>query len=386
MVIINKKSDCSGCEACLNICPQNAINMSSDDEGFWYPVIDSDTCIGCNKCNRICPIKNFEEIHSSSVQYKDAYAYRSNNCNRNISSSGGVFGDIANAFLEEGGRVVGAAFNEDYKLKHIIAKNTEELVPLLGSKYLQSKIDYVYTEIKIELENGKRVLFVGMTCQVEGLKAFLGKDYENLYCIDLICMGIPSPMVWDIYSKSFFDIQQIKKINFKDKSNGWHNFSVLFEEKNGKRIVQNGRDNQYMECMFKGYSIRPSCFHCKFKNENKISEITIADCWGCENYIDGLDDNKGLSMVIAHNDKGKELINILKDAGEIQKFDYKNVLKYNSNYQNCTSQVGNRNLFYILLGMIPRLTFNIYGRDPNKMLIKRINRKLRRYINSGGDE
>lgn len=370
--------NCTGCEACASSCPKSCIRMVPDREGFRQPEVDTKSCIECQKCVKVCPVLNFKKHHQNVNNKKDAYAFRTDNEEyRRICSSGGVFLTLANSFIKQGGVVYGAAFDKDFKLSHIAAITSEELVPLAGSKYLQSNINNIYKEIKMKLQHGKSVLFFGTTCQIEGLRAYLGKDYIGLFCVDLICMGIPSPLVWDKYLETFYDRRNIKRINFKDKSLGWHRFSFCVENEDGSKVSIPGFDNSYMECMFKGYSIRKSCLHCVFKCESKISDITIADCWGCENYISEMDDDRGLSMVICHSEKGEYLIDILNNNGKLKVFDYANVLKYNSNYNHSTTLKSGRSLFFGLLNFSPKVAFMLMGQNPNKTIFQRFVKKMK---------
>ena len=352
--------------------------MIPNKEGFKEPVVDRQKCINCNKCINICPVLNFERCHQDIVDQKKAYAYRTYHDEfREICSSGGAFLALSNAFVDMGGVVYGAAFDEQFKLNHKAATVTEELTALAGSKYLQSNINDVYRDIKDKLNHDKYILFFGTTCQVEGLNAYLEKKYYKLYCVDLICMGIPSPMVWDKYLEAYFCKKLIKKINFKDKRLGWHNFSFYLENEDESCISIPGFDNTYMECMFKGYSIRNSCFNCIYKCESKLADITIADCWGCENYLSEMDDNKGLSMVIAHAEKSQQLLDILKMTGILKEFDYSNVLKYNTNYNNSTTLHEGRKRFYRLLSISPKLAFELMGQNPNKTFARRFIEKFK---------
>lgn len=370
---------CSGCETCSYVCPRNCITMKNNEEGFRFPHVNESQCVKCGECIKKCPVINFENNHKSICDKKKAYAFKSkNDIFRNICSSGGVFMELAQEFIDNGATIYGAAFDQEYVLHHMRVDDSKGLSKLAGSKYVQSRIDGIYRDVKADLENQKKVLFVGLTCQVEGLKAFLGKNYEKLYCVDLICMGVPSPMAWEKYIHSCFNINDITKINFKDKRLGWHRFSVVITQSNGDETVTPGFDNKYMECMFKGYSIRKSCFSCIYKCENKIADLTIADCWGCENYVKEMDDNQGLSMIIVHSEKGSALVGRLTKKGELKEFDYSNVIKYNSNYSKCVEKRKGRKMFYTLLSVCPRLAYAVMGTNPNKTFTKRIGELIRR--------
>ena len=375
------KDRCTGCEGCASVCPTKCIDMVQNYEGFFMPQVNSNKCVNCKMCINICPVINYDKNHRNIVDKKTAYAFKSNNDEfRRICSSGAVFLSLATYFIEHDGIVYGASFDGSYNVIHKSATSTSEVIELAGSKYVQSRINDIYLEIKDKLEQEKKVIFFGTTCQVEGLRAYLGKNYSFLYCVDLICMGIPSPLAWDKYLDTYYKRSEIKKINFKDKSLGWHKFSFLLEKNNGTSISIPGFDNTYMQCMFKGYSIRKSCFDCCCKSESKIADITIADCWGCENYISELDDNKGLSMVICHSNKSDELIGILKEMGIVERFEYSNVLKYNSNYNNSTTTKKGRNIFYKLLYIYPVLAFGVMGKNPQNSFLRKVCSKIRSAI------
>lgn len=315
-------------------------------------------------------------INQLSSELKRAFAYRSNSSTRELSSSGSVFPDLAKTILALNGVVVAAAFDDKYLVRHVFIEKESELYQAIGSKYLQSNVRGAFPRIKQSLSNGRIVLFIGMTCQVEGLLAYLGHRYDNLYTVDLICMGIPSPGVWKSYISTFFNIASIESINFKDKTYGWHKFSMNIKTRGAEPFIQPGFDNPFFETMFKGYNLRPSCFKCRFKNENKISDLTLADCWGCEHYVPELDDNKGLSMIIVHNQHGLDLFDKIKDKGSWKEFDYKNVLIYNSNYQSCHRPAEDRVDFYKELEQNANKAFKKYGSNPAKSVYNRVKSRL----------
>jgi len=375
-VILEK---CTGCEACTNICPKQCIHMRADAEGFLQPSVDYNLCISCKKCLNTCPVLNFGRNHSVIDDKKKAYAFRSSSDEfRTISSSGAVFPSLAYPFISQGGVVYGAAFDSSFNLKHKRVDERDELPSLMGSKYLQSEIGNTYKVVKKDISDGKTVLFSGTTCEIEGLKAYLGGNPDRLFCVDLICMGVPSPIAWEKYKETYFGTENISSINFKNKHEGWHSFSFHLERKDGTVFHENGFENAYFECMFKGYTLRKSCFTCPYKCESKISDLTMADCWGCENYASDLDDNRGLSMVIYHSDKGEKLLQILESQGILREFDYQNVLKYNPYYyQHHVLPDSGRENFFSLLQTNPKKGFAKYGKNPNKTLTKQIKNGIR---------
>ena len=192
------KKDCTGCGACCNICPKNAITMQVDEEGFKYPKIDKEKCINCNLCEKNCPILN--KVNLGTKEPLEVLAsYTKNENERSSSSSGGMFYELANVIISKKGIVIGAGYDEQFNVVHKIINNKEDLKELQGSKYVQSDTKNTYKETKEILEKGTEVVYVGTTCQIAGLKSFLQKDYNNLYTCDLVCHGVPSPKVWQKY-------------------------------------------------------------------------------------------------------------------------------------------------------------------------------------------
>ena len=196
MIEISKKSKCSGCHACYNICPKNAINMQVDENGFKIPIVDKSKCVNCGMCDRACPIINKNIIDNEPKVY---VCYNKNENIRYKSSSGGIFTLIAREILQRKGIVFGAAFNEDFSVSHMYIDDIEKLDMLRRSKYVQSSINDTYRQAKEFLEAGRFVLFTGTPCQIEGLLAYLGKQYNKLYTQDIVCHGVPSQKVWRKY-------------------------------------------------------------------------------------------------------------------------------------------------------------------------------------------
>lgn len=359
MLEVLQKDKCCGCGACYSACGHDAITMQFDDEGFEYPVINQEACIDCGLCQATCPVIHYD--YKKRKDYSDAQkGYAARNVNyeqRIISSSGSIFPVIAEYIIDNGGIVVGVAYDENFNTKHLIIEKKEDIIKLQGSKYLQCKADNTtFKQIKKALIAGRKVLYSGMACQVEGLKQYLHKEYENLYTIDLICMGIPSPKVWQVYLDTFFNGERIKHVNFKEKSIGWDSFCFHIET-DKRTFKEKGMSNLYLQSMFRSWNMRESCFQCPFKKAERISDYTLADCWGASRLVPDINDNKGLSSVIIHSQKGLSLWYKVGSKLDDREIPIEEIAKGNSNLIQNKEQSGNRELFYYKIKTNPRNGF-----------------------------
>lgn len=337
MITIKDKKECCGCYACANICPKNCLNMVIDDEGFWYPSIDEEKCINCDLCVKVCPIIENEKEDENFLDAFDKKVYAAKNLNeiiRENSSSGGVFTSIAENIIENGGIVIGAVFNENFEVVHRSVETKDELNQIRGSKYVQSRIGNIYREVKNELIKDRLVLFTGTPCQVYGLKRYLNKDYKNLITQDIVCHGVPSPIVWNKYINhiKLKNKHKIKNIKFRDKVDGWRNYSLTFKFLNNKKVSKNINEDFYLIAFQNDIILRNSCYECKFKGENRVSDITLADFWGIENTNISIDDNKGTSLVVINSEKGDILFNNISKFLKVFKCDLNVALKDNKSY------------------------------------------------------
>lgn len=327
MEIINK-IECTGCSACYNICPKHAIEMIEDKKGFEYPKINKEKCIDCKLCVKACPILHYNIVNN----IPKAYAVINNNeITRDKSASGGVFSLLAEYIIDNNGVVFGAEFDKNWRVKHYYIENKENIDKFRGSKYLQSTIGNTYKLAKEFLKNGKKVLFTGTSCQIEGLKSYLMKDYENLYTQDIICHGVPSPKVHNKYleyQKNKFKTTKINKIEHRNKDNGWRNFKLKIKfDKNTYK--ESHKKDLFMQAFLRNTILRDSCYNCHFKKKNRISDITLADFWGIENILPDMDDDKGTSLVIVNSKKGQELLENIKDKIQCKSVDFETAIKYN---------------------------------------------------------
>jgi len=381
MIQIVDKQNCCGCYACYNICPPKCIHMQPDVDGFWYPVVEIDECTECGLCEQICPI-----LKEKSAFYYQPLAYACINNNEAIrleSSSGGLFTLIAEQVIEDGGAVFGANFTENFVVEHSCVELKEELEKLRGSKYVQSRIGETYKQAKQLLKSGWKVLFTGTPCQIGGLKSYLGKSYDNLLCVDIVCHGVPSPEVW----KKYVDYRQEKaasaaqRISFRRKDDGWKRYSVSFLFENNTEYRETLDKDLYMRAFLKNVCLRPSCYACQFKTIHRQSDITLADFWGIQRMLPDMDDDKGTSLIFVNSKAGQAMIEQIAAKMQFKEVDINEAVKYNSAAIKSVASNSNRKKFFKELH---KLTFDDlvkkYCTDKLSVRIKRRAKSLARAI------
>lgn len=313
MIEICDNKLCTGCMACVNVCTHNAISMQPDDEGFLRPEISQDLCRDCGLCSKICPV-NLKVLKAKPLSVYSGWS--KDDSVRMASSSGGAFTEIARPILERGGVVFGCALDSDLKAVHTYVESMEDLTKLRGSKYVQSYIGDSYRQAKRFLVEGREVLFSGTPCQIAGLKAYLRKDYNNLWTVDLICHGVPSPLMYEEY-KSYIESKyndKIKDIKFRSKKVSWSYFGMFVTFRNNSRSYYgNYFSDPYIRGFLRDYFLRPSCHQCQYTTEERVSDFTIADWWG---YIGASPKDKdfrikGVSLILANSYKANSFINSL---------------------------------------------------------------------------
>lgn len=305
-------TDCCGCSSCFQRCPKNAISMKENNEGFLYPEIDKEKCVSCGLCVKACP--QFKKCANKSEHFPLAYAVYNKNEDEIIkSSSGGMFSVIANYVIENNGLVIGAAFDEQNIVKHIYIEDKKNLDKLRGSKYVQSDINGMYKIAEKNLKLDKLVLFTGTPCQIAGLKSYLGKEYANLILIDVVCHGVPSPILFKKYLKYLENKykSKIKSYEFRNKEKrGWGLTAKITTVDNKVRYIRSDNDpyyNNFLECN----TYRNSCYKCHYTNFIRESNITLADYWGILSIHPNFYSEKGVSLIIVNDKRGKEIFDIV---------------------------------------------------------------------------
>ncbi len=301
----------------------------------------------------------------------ETYAAYYDNDIRLNSSSGGIFSLLAQQFEI----VYGVAMDEDcYGAQFVRAEN--DISSLRGSKYLQAKVGDTFKNVKKDLLEGKKVLFSGTGCQINGLKLFLNKEFDNLFCVDVICHGTPSPKLWKEYVKyqeSFHG--KLTNINFRCKDDSWQNFGMRED-----KLYISKDDDAYMRMFLRDYCLRPSCYECKAK-KYKMADMTIADFWGIENVEPTLSDGKGTSLVITRTNKGQKLFDKLKDNFVWKEVKYEDAVQYNPSEFSSVNKPIKRDNFY---DDLDQLSFeemkSKYAKDIKVSLPRKIVRKLKRLI------
>lgn len=326
--VFEEKQDCCGCTACEHICPTNAIRMVADEEGFLYPEIKQELCIDCGLCKKVCPIQNkFDKDDRFDEPQVYATKHKSNKV-RMESASGAAYPAISDCFLKESNIVYGVKFSEKFYVHHDRAENSQERDEFKGSKYIQSDLRDTFIRIKDDLIGGKGVLFTGTGCQVGGLINYLNVkkvNIDNLITNDLICHGAPSPLLWNEYLDFIQQKDELVSYTFRDKGVGWHGYNVRVKYKEGKEKLNTPDIRIYANLFGSNLALRPSCYHCKFTNLKRPSDIMIGDFWGIEKILPEIDDNTGISLMLINTPKGAKIFNKIKSDLDI----------WESNTQDC---------------------------------------------------
>lgn len=348
MITVKEKHLCTGCEACSNVCPVDAISMLEDEEGFRYPHVDEHLCIQCEKCLKVCPITNTPVIGKLSDPI--VFACKSNNDDiRVISSSGGIFSLIADAVLKKRGVVFGAGFDSDFSVVHMNAQNLTDLESLRRSKYVQSSIGLSYKEVEYFLDDGNIVLFSGTPCQIAGLQSFLKTPRDDLITMEVVCHGVPSSKVYRRYLSYLENSYngEICEVNFRSKNRGWDNYSTSIHFSNGKQYSEiNSIEPFFMRGFLTNLYLRPSCYDCKFKHNNSVADITVGDYWRIDRLYSHFYDKKGVSLAVVNTEKGLSIFSEIEDDMDCIQTSLEHALECNSVLNHSGQVPHNRDEFF----------------------------------------
>ena len=338
MIKLADKSDCTGCKACRDVCPVNAIEFDSDTKGFWYPFINQELCTKCGKCRKACVVLKTNQKDLQKTMPVVYSAYSKQNIVREKSTSGGLFYELAAQFIRNGGIVCGCRYSDDYRTAfHSFAENLEELELLLNSKYFQSDTNGIYKKIQSILRSGRSVMFCGAPCQSAALQQYLsGELIDNLLSVDWVCRGINSPMG---YQKFLDELEKqyrsrITKVRFKEKKRGWYNLGTRVTFENGKEYYGNRYTDSWINSYLAGnFMIRSSCAVCRFKEIPRISDITLGDFWGASYTPD--ERKRGVSLVMINSSKGKAAFESIKCTLVIKEAELDRVTYGNPQIKHC---------------------------------------------------
>lgn len=354
MTLFENKRDCCACGACVNICPRDAISFVPDEYGFMYPNIDEESCIHCGACERVCDWK--QQKNQTERKSKCYFAVRKDKDLLKRSTSGGMFSVMAENILEDGGIVFGCTLEKTqagFFAHHIGVAKESELERLRGSKYVQSNTENTFSQVRMALNEGKKVLYCGTPCQIAGLKSFLKKKYETLYTIDLICHGAPNQKLFNdfiryVEKKRHWKIGQVEFRKKYDNVNSASLFYFACQTESGSKR-EFSKLLSYYGCFLDGDIYRESCYHCRYACPDRVGDITLGDGWGIEAtkpmYLQEnggmIDVKRGVNCMMVNSAKGWELLQAVKNKAELYEADFADISAHN--HQLLTPSKENRN-------------------------------------------
>lgn len=343
--LFENKYQCCGCNACEMICGKNAITMIEDEDGFRFPQIDADQCVGCGICLKVCCIGNDVKLQKPVTVYAACYK------NKDISAksaSGGIFAALAKQVLSEGGIVFGSAYTKTFDVEVEPIERVEELPKLQGSKYVQSSMNDSYQKVRRELQTGREVLFCGVPCQVEALKRYLGRNYENLLLVDIVCHGVPSNKMLKDYLSFLSKKKQMKveSIQFRTKTKGQNVYGEIAYRQvshTGEIVYRQEPLISYKSSYYKLFlncqTFRDSCYHCKFAGTERPGDISLCDYWGIEDeHPDFMKEVEreglaGISAVMLNSKAGETFFAKIKHEFVLKNSTVEQVAKHNPQLQ-----------------------------------------------------
>lgn len=385
---INVDDRCTGCNLCVSLCPVDAINLRTTDEGFWYPFVDSKKCVDCGQCLRKCPVYGGQNKERFSEPI--SYAGWNQDVGETLrSSSGGIFSLLAKAVLGQGGVIYGVAYNKSFDVEHIRIDSVEELDKLRRSKYVQSFISKeLFDSLKKDINSGKAVLFSGTPCQVAAVNQVYSQC-NNLITVDVVCHGVPSPKAWRSYlEESVSKNGSIKSVNMRKKAEGW-----------GKSFFQTEFfDNSTEECWFndniwglsfvKNLFLRRACYHCEFKDKVRCSDISLGNFWeaarGVHKELDNHD--RGTSVILVNSEKGKKVFDSLISDTQcfIKNIPYHWIPKNTYAVEKSSEFNPNRDQAYALLDKVPfsEAVKNVVKESSHKKIERKVKSVVKRVVYS----
>ncbi len=342
---------CCGCVACVDACPLGAISMQLGSDGAVYPLVDTNKCVSCGKCHKVCPmsaISNKEKL----FEPKAYVAYLTDKEKRNQSASGGAFWGLVEGLKKQYPDIiiVGAVWETPTTVSHKLCRG-DETAALKKSKYVQSDASGIYRQVKESLNSGETVLFSGTPCQIAALKNFLGKDYNKLYTVDIICHGVPGKGILESYlaeiEKKY--ASKVKNVCFRYKKKNIygeiHSDYLRIELENGKVLCGNKKTDSYLRGFHRGLFYRESCYSCPYANPSRNGDITLGDYWSIQKLFPELIDYTGVSSVLINTEKGQNLFECCEGL-EVKETKVEFLLNHNSQLMHPSKLHSKRTVFF----------------------------------------
>lgn len=387
MIEINDKKNCTGCGACINACPLHIIKFEEDVEGFIYPSVDADNCINCSLCEKSCPmLKDRASLCPNIDGFPQFFAGQLINKGELFAvSSGGAFWAFSQTIIDKGGVVYGAVQTDVDSIYHQRAETLEEIKAIRRSKYFQSDTKQTFAQVKADLKDGRSVLYSGTGCQIAGLKAYLGKECDNLITCDVVCHGVPSRKVWKAYRKEKEEREGkiIKDLVFRDKSAGWSHNQYRITYQDGSVEKEASTQQLFHAGYLQGLFYRPSCGVCRFASLPRVTDVTLADYWQYQGKFRQSDKDLGVSLITVNSNRGQRLLDDSSKYLDIELTEQEKALESCRHLDEHPSENPDRANFFKLFneaGYYAAAKKYITSAG-NTNLVKRVARKLWRIIN-----
>lgn len=352
MIHIRKKEDCCGCNACGDICPKGAIGYQTDHEGFLYPVVDPALCVDCGLCEKVCPQLQPPPRPTAQFPRSSPRAGIHRNLEtRFASTSGGLFSALAEVFYKRGGFVAGAVWDDDFAIRQIVSDRPDDLPRLRKSKYAQSDSRGFFQAVRAAVKTGRPVLVCGTPCQMAALRLFLGQPADNLLVVDFICRGLASPLVLKRHLEWLGEEKgsPVAAVHFMNKELGWRKPTTKYRHADGSVTYEPGYESPFLRGFLKANLFcRPTCYQCRFKSLPRCADLTLADCWGCQEILgEAFDRDLGTSLVLANNPTGEKWLEAIGDSVLLKEVPWEPVLQGNPMLErSLPPPVGDRDRFF----------------------------------------
>jgi len=315
-ILDNGSNECTGCSACAAICPTSAIYMGYDENGFYVPFLEENKCIECGLCKEVC-YKYLEDSHITprdDYKSKPVLAVTNNYVEQmHLVSTSGVATQLAKHYFKKGYKVCGAAFNDDFTgCEHIVARDVYDIIKFKGSKYLQSACSRAFSQL---IKTSKKSIIFGTPCQIYGIRKLikLKKIEDSFILVDLFCVGVPSLNLWvqykDFISRNY-NLENLKQVNFRDKTQGWHKYSIKVINASGLEYRENIFNDMFFSFYLKKVCLNKPCYDCKLRHNAVYSDIRLGDFWGDK--YSSYDD--GVSIMVLLTKRGEKAWDSIKTS------------------------------------------------------------------------